>query len=68
MNSYWVIYTYTDRLSSYMAKQFIGDYQEVEDEINSWCDYCDKNNMKIIDIAQSLEEDDDEDNEAWGED
>lgn len=56
----WVIYTYTNKLSGNMAMKFTGDtYKEIEEQAKEW--FLSSDDIKVIDIAESMEECDDED-------
>jgi len=54
----WVIYNYKNRLSGTMAMRFTGDtYAEIEQNAKEWVDS--RDDIEIIDVTESVMEDDD---------
>ena len=58
----WAIYKYTNELSGYKAKLFVGEtYDDVERKVKAW--YVRLKNIELIDVADAIYYDGNEDDE-----
>lgn len=50
----WAIYRYTNELSGYKAKSFVGEtYGDIERKVKAW--YVSLKNIELIDVAETID-------------